>query len=57
MYENKTHITLNLCRNAQLAWKRRICGNTRRTDDGATHDDAASTALCAKDHDGYASIL
>jgi len=52
MYENKTHILLNRPRSAELDWNRCIRSHACLTNDVATRDDAASTALCAEHHDG-----
>ena len=52
MYENKTHVLLNRPRSAELDWNRCIRSHACLTNDVATRDDAASTALCAEHHDG-----
>ena len=51
MYENKTHVLLNRPRSAELDWNRCIRSHACLTNDVATRDDAASTALCAWHHD------
>ncbi len=57
IYENKMHVFPNRPHGAELDHNRCISSHPCLTNNDATRDDAASTALCAKDHDRHASVL
>src|SRR5207249_3526456 len=58
IYENETHVLLNRLSGAELDWNRCIRSHAFFTNDVATRDGAASTAIRAEQrHDGHASVF
>jgi len=57
IYENKTHVSANCRRSAQLDYNCCFCAHAWLANDGTISDDAVSTTFCAKDDDGDASVL